>query len=230
MSAARRLPIGLTIAVAISLVILIVLGTWQVQRMHWKTDLLARIEAARTAPVTPVDALLAQGSDLDFHRVSLDCPPAAFAKQIELYAVVEGQSVRRLIVACPTARGTILVDQGYVADTVSARIGPPTAPVRIEGILRTPDKPGAFNPAAPRDGLWYGRDIPAMAKALGAADPAPVFLFASAPVRPEWQALKPAPVPADIPNRHLEYALTWYGLAGALVAIYAAMLWRRFKA
>ena len=225
----KRLPIGLTIAVAIGLVILIALGTWQLQRLRWKTDLLARIEAAKTAPITPVDTLLAKGGDLDFHRASLDCPPAAFARQIELYAVVDGASVRRLIVACPTARGTILVDQGYVADTISARIGPPAAPVRIEGILRTPDKPGAFNPAAPRDGLWYGRDVAAMAKALGAADPAPVFLFASAPVRPEWQALKPAPVPADIPNRHLEYALTWYGLAGALVAIYAAMLWRRFK-
>lgn len=230
MSASRRLPIGLTIATAISLVILLVLGMWQLQRMAWKVDLLARIEAAKTGPVTPADTLLAKGGDLDFRNASIDCPPAAFARQIELYGIVEGQSVRRLIIACPTARGTLLVDQGYVADTISARIGPPAAPIRIEGILRTPDKPGTFNPAAPRDGLWYGRDIPAMARALGAADPAPVFLFASAPVRSEWQALKPAPVPSDIANRHLEYALTWFGLAGALLAIYAAMLWRRFKA
>lgn len=226
----KRFPIILTIATAISLVILLVLGTWQVQRMAWKTDLLARIEAAKTSPITPVDTLLAKGGDLDFRNASIDCPPAAFDNQIELYAVIDGQSVRRLIIACPTAKGTILVDEGYVADTISARIGPPSGPVRVEGILRTPDAPGTFNPAAPRDGLWYGRDIPAMARALGAANPAPVFLFASAPVRPEWQALKPAPVPADIPNRHLEYALTWYGLAGALLAIYAAMLWRRFKA
>ncbi len=226
----KRFPIGLTIVTAISLVILIVLGGWQVQRLAWKSDVLARIEAAKTAAVTPADALLAKGGDLDFRRASLDCPPAAFARQIELYGLIEGQPVRRLIIACPTASGTLLVDQGYVADTVSARIGPPAAPIRIEGILRTPDKPGPFNPAAPQDGLWYGRDVPAMARALGAVDPAPVFLFASAPVRAEWAALKPAPVPAQIANRHLEYALTWFGLAGALIAIYAAMLWRRFKA
>jgi surfeit locus 1 family protein len=46
---------------------------------------------------------------------------------------------------------------------------------------------------------------------------------------PEWQALKPAPLPVDIPNDHLQYALTWFGLAGALLAVYAAMLWGRFK-
>ncbi|MDB5471772.1 MAG: surF1 family protein [Caulobacter sp.] len=231
MSANRRLPIGLTIATAISLVILIVLGTWQLQRLAWKTELLARIEAAKTAPVNALEEVLAEGGDVEFRRVWMLCPASAFSRQIELYGLVDSQSVRRLLIACPTSTGSILVDQGYVADTVSARPGPPSAGlIRIEGILRKPDKPGPFNPATERDGLWYGRDILAMAKALGAGNPAPVFLFASAPVRPEWQALKPAPVPAGIPNRHLEYALTWFGLAGALLAIYAAMLWRRFKA
>ncbi|MBI1406309.1 MAG: SURF1 family protein [Caulobacter sp.] len=226
----KRFPFGLTIATLISLVILCVLGSWQLKRLAWKTDLLARIEALKTSPEAPLDQVLAAGGDVEFRRVRLSCPAAALSRQIELFGVVEGQPVRRLIVACPTATGTILVDEGYVAETVQARPSPPAGTVVISGILRKPDKPGAFNPAGAKEGLWYGRDIPAMARALGAENPAPVFLFAASPVRADWPALTPAPVPADIPNRHLEYALTWFGLAGALLAVYAAMLWRRFKA
>ena len=60
-------------------------------------------------------------------------------------------------------------------------------------------------------------------------EPAPLFLMAETSSNPEWKALVPAPLPTDIPNRHLEYALTWYGLAGALLGVYAAMLLRSRK-
>jgi surfeit locus 1 family protein len=66
-----------------------------------------------------------------------------------------------------------------------------------------------------------------MAAALKAPRPAPFVLMAETASNPDWQSLIPAPIPADIPNRHLEYALTWYGLAAALLGVYAAMLFRR---
>ena len=53
--------------------------------------------------------------------------------------------------------------------------------------------------------------------------------MAETPTNPEWAALVPAPIPAEIANRHLEYALTWYGLAAALLGVYAAMLLRAFR-
>jgi surfeit locus 1 family protein len=226
----KRLPIGLTLAMLVSLAILCTLGGWQLQRLAWKTRILAQIEASKSAPVRPLDAVLAGAESFEFRRVVLDCPAQALDRQLELYGLLDGQPGRRLIVACPTASGSILVDQGFVAEGISARPAAGQATVRIEGVLRSPDRPGRFNPAAPQDGLWYGRDIAAMARALDARSPAPVFLFASTSTRPDWKALVPAPVPAEIANRHLEYALTWFGLAGALLAIYAAMLWRRFKA
>ncbi|HYE45306.1 MAG TPA: SURF1 family protein [Caulobacter sp.] len=226
----KRFPLVLTVFTAAALAILLWLGTWQLQRMAWKAHLLARIEANKAAPPVPLETLDLAAPDTEFRRATLTCPPQAFARQIELHGLVDGAAVRRLVIACPTGRGAILVDLGYVAETISARPGPPAVPARIEGVLRRPDAPGLIAAPAPQNGLWYGRDIPAMAKALGVADPAPVFLFASALARPDWQALKPAPLPAAIANRHLEYALTWYGLAGALLAIYGAMLWRRFKA
>jgi surfeit locus 1 family protein len=97
-------------------------------------------------------------------------------------------------------------------------------------VLRVPDKATFVTPknqvAANR---WFSRDVPAMAAALKASGPAPVFLMAETSSNPEWKALVPAPLPAEIPNRHLEYAVTWFGLAAALAAVYAAMLWRRLR-
>ena len=77
---------------------------------------------------------------------------------------------------------------------------------------------------------WYSRDAPAMAKALGVTAPAPLFLMAETASNPNWAALTPAPLPGEIPNRHLEYALTWFGLAAALACVYAASLWKWWKA
>jgi surfeit locus 1 family protein len=239
MSDARRLPVGLTIAVGISLVILCALGTWQLQRLAWKRDLMQRIAAVETAPARPAAAVLdglADGNSAEFVRVVAECPGLGAAPYVELYALREGRAGVRLISACRTptrAFGSVLVDRGFVADVISAR--PPVdpgsrAPLTVQGVLRSPDPRSAYAPADdPAHRRWYSRDIPAMARALGAASPAPVMLMAETSTNPEWKALVPAPLPANISNRHLEYALTWFGLAGALIGVYAAVLWRRWK-
>ena len=99
---ARRFPVGLTIAVAISLAILIGLGSWQLQRLHWKEALLARVAALQAAPATSGEAALermAAGADLDFARIRLTCPGLASAPYLELYSVREGKAGSRLISA-----------------------------------------------------------------------------------------------------------------------------------
>jgi surfeit locus 1 family protein len=230
-----RFPIGLTIAVAIAFVLLIGLGTWQVQRLHWKEGLLARIAALQAAPARPAEGVLtavAGGIDADFTRVRLSCPGLAKAPYVELYFLHEGEAGVRLISACRVDNpryGSILVDRGFVSDAVSAR--PPvdpadTAPVEVVGVLRMPERGNLFSPPnTPRQ--WFIRDVPAMAAALKAPKPAPLFLMAETRTNPEWDALRPLAVPVDIPNNHLSYALTWYGLAAALLGVYAAMLFRR---
>ena len=65
--------------------------------------------------------------------------------------------------------------------------------------------------------------------ALGARRHPDVMVLAETSSNPEWAALVPMPLPPDVPNRHLEYALTWFGLAGVLLSIYAAMLRKRLK-
>jgi surfeit locus 1 family protein len=118
-----------------------------------------------------------------------------------------------------------------VPDSVSARpaVDPASAAaLQLRGVLRKPEHGNLFS-APNTPGRWYVRDVAGMAAALKAPRPAPLFLMAETPTNPEWRALIPAPVPADIPNNHLQYAVTWYGLAAALLGVYAAMLIRRRK-
>ena len=229
---APRFPVGLTVATAIALAILLALGTWQVQRLHWKQGVLARVASLRAAPAQPVGAVLDQvagGADADFTRVTAVCPGLDAAPFLELYSVRDGQAGSRLISACKVASAhyaSVLVDRGFVGDTISAR--PPVdpaaaAPIIVVGVLRRPETGNLFSP--PNSPVrWYVRDLPAMAAALKAPRPAPLTLMAETSTNPGWRALVPAPIPADIPNRHLEYALTWYGLAAALLGVYAALL------
>jgi surfeit locus 1 family protein len=247
MSKPRGFPVGLTLSAAIALAILVSLGVWQVQRLAWKTDMLARIAAVQTAPAQPLGPVLAKaeaGEDVEFTRVSVECPGLAKAPFEQIYAVTEGQGGVRLVSACKVgAEGYdgVLVDRGFVADTISARppVAEDAAPLTVTGVLRRGDrKPakasapigegGAAAPAGAAQ-VWYGRDLAALAKALKLSKPAPYFVMAETATNPEWAALKPAPIPTDIPNNHLSYAITWFGLAAALVGVYAALLWRRLQ-
>jgi surfeit locus 1 family protein len=235
----RRIPVGATVATAIALAILVGLGVWQLKRLAWKQDLLARVAAAQTASAVPVaDVLRAavRGEDAGYRRVTAVCPGLSTAPYVELYAIIDGEMGTRLISVCRlegAPYGSILVDRGFVHATISAR---PTVqaddqrPVGIRGVLRAPERRTFVQaPNDPAHGRFFGRQIAPLADALHAPNPAPWFLMAETSSNPEWLALKPAPLPVDIPNNHFQYALTWFGLAGALLAVYGAMLWGRFK-
>jgi len=231
-----RLPIGMTIAVVVSMTIMIALGVWQIQRMHWKEGVLAHVAALKNSAPVPAGPVLAANRDVDFRRVVIDCPGLAAAPYVELYGVREGEAGSRLISACAVEAGpyrSVLVDRGFVQDTVSARPAVKTGdttPLRIIGVLRIPEKGNWFSPPNdPAARHFYIRDAAEMARLLGAPAPAPVFLLTETATNPEWPALVPAPLPEDIPNNHLQYVLTWFGLAAALAGVYAAVLWRRLK-
>jgi surfeit locus 1 family protein len=228
-------PIGLTVAVAIALAILVGLGVWQLQRLKWKEGLLAHIAAlqsAKAVDVGPALDRLAHGADVDFTRVTATCPGLSTAPYLELYSVREGGAGARLISACEVASAkyrTVLVDRGFIADTTRDRPkvdAAARAPTTVTGVLRQPDRGNVFMPKN-SPSRWFTRDAAAMARTLNAPAPAPVYLFAETSTNPELPALVPAPLPTEIPNRHLEYALTWFGLAAALLGVYAAVLLRK---
>jgi surfeit locus 1 family protein len=220
------------IATAVGIVILIGLGIWQVRRLHWKEGLLARIAALQSAPPEPLDVILrraADGLDVDYSRVQASCPDIETAPYLRLYSVKDGYAGWRIIAACRLSGGpygAILVDRGFVAQGLTLTAGQ-TLATPITGILRRGDTRNFVTPPNdPGRNLWYGRDIAAMGQALGISRPAPTYLMLEQPAPPPGGPVI-APLPSDIPNNHLQYAITWFGLALALVGVYLASLWRK---
>lgn len=223
--AKRRFPVVLTIVTAIALAILCWLGTWQVQRLRWKQDLLVRLERLKAAPAVPLGPVLAQaqaGDDVAWTRVETACEPDEAKTPAPLvYGLRDGAMVWRAQAICRLTgapNGAILVDLGVV-DALTGRVEGDgrafAAPARVVGVLAALDQLG-------------GDERQRIVEAAAAARPARYVLLAET-AQPAIAGVTPAPLPAEISNRHLEYALTWFGLAVTLLFIYAAMLWRKMR-
>jgi surfeit locus 1 family protein len=201
---------------------LLALGTWQVERLVWKTALLAEISAIEAAPPRP----LAADPPL-FTKVSVtgrfDHGREALL-ELEVRGPVLGA---RLLTPLLRADGPpILVDRGWVPMEPASGIARPAGEVTIEAYVRLAESRGW---TAPRDDAagrrFYSFAPAAIGPALGLPAVAPFGLVALGPPgSPDPARSLPRPR-----NSHLGYAITWYGLAGALIAVFAGFAWRRRK-
>ena len=226
-----RFPVLLTLFIAACVVALCALGTWQMQRLSWKEGLIAQAEAAGGLPPAPLTEVLT-APDPEFRKALIVCRGLPTAAYVELQSIHDGAAGSRLISAC-TPEGmdrVFLVDRGFVADGVPVRprVMASTLPLAMVVELRRTPPPGPMTPA-PSDGRFYGRDGAAMAQALGASAPSEFTLFALTSPNPEVADLIASAPPAAFSNNHLGYALTWYGLALALIGFYVAVLVRRYR-
>ncbi len=197
--------------------ILIALGIWQLKRLHWKEAILARIDAAEQS--VPVD--LTGETPLLFARVTAH--GVLRGAHLALYgADVHGthMGAQAIEVLDRAGEKPILVDLGWVV-TDQGRPSPQTGPVDVTGYIRLPETPNFLSASDDPDGLhFYTLNPKTIGPALGAPDAAPFTLVA---LKTPLGAKLPrgAPEPADAlprpPNNHLQYALTWFGLAGALI-------------
>jgi len=208
---------------------LIALGTWQMQRRDWKLGLMERI--AQRAHGEPISLTLAKdlwqrSQDVEYYRVLL---VGRFQHEQErhLYAIMQSQAGWRIITPLVTSSGdVVLVDRGFVPDALkepSARSqGQIDGVVELIGLGRAPGQRNAFTPDNDlARNRWFWRDLPGLAAALPAeqaARVAPFIVEAEAePVPGGWP--RGGVTRLVIANRHLEYALTWYGLAVTLFLI-----------
>jgi surfeit locus 1 family protein len=137
---------------------------------------------------------------------------------------VAGVLGARLVTPLALAGGRhLLVERGWLPEpllppAVPAELEPP-GEVRLEGVLRQPGRAGPFTPAnRPEARRWYWYDDAALTVLLG-AEPMPMVLALD---RADLPAPLPRPLPVrvDLPSPHLGYAITWYGLAAALLGVY----------
>ena len=231
-AAKPRFSIVTLLVVIAAVAALCALGAWQVKRLQWKTDLLARISALQYAPPEPLAVALNHlqaGRDVDFVRVAGVCEPAPPAPAARIYTVTDAGPGWRPIVLCRLGSGAypaVLLDLGVEPDAARADDQALAAPPSFTGVIRAGLKHRPFM-ATPDNGAdQFGwRDAKGVARFLGAPGAAPVFVMLEKPAAAG--AIRPQPTPSDIPNNHLGYAVTWFGLAAALIAIYIAALMQR---
>jgi len=192
------------------------LGTWQVQRLNWKQDLLANIDARVAAD--PVS--LPTNPDPDKHRYLPVTVTGGFTGERTARMLASRKqtgAVHRNIAAFITDEPrAILVDVGWTR--ASETLGElPTGPVTLTGNLDWPREADGFTPDPDlTDMLWYARDVTSLGAALSVD---PVLLVLREQTEPPLP-VNPWPVDtAGIPNDHLQYAITWFSLAVVWVAM-----------
>lgn len=217
----------------VGLAVLIGLGTWQLQRLAWKQGLIASIESRIDAPPvalpTPEHWRELRAERDEFRHVTF---AGEFLNDRETLVYTSGSALRSDVtgpgywVFTPARIGggdIVMVNRGFVPeqnrDPASRAAGQIAGVTDVEGVLRWPEAPGWFTPAgdAVRN-VWFARDHLGMAAAKGLSV-APFYVDQDEPVPPGGLP-RPGRLAANLPNNHLQYAITWYGLAVVLVGVF----------
>jgi cytochrome oxidase assembly protein ShyY1 len=244
--ARRRGTLGFAIVTLAMVVTCLGLGIWQLQRRIEKHALIAaldeRLAAAPVALPTPSQWSALTPAKDEFRRVQFT---ATYARLPDVMVYSSGSAVRDDVSGPGTwaflpaqTDGTIVaVNTGFVQNTMQDRAQQDRAagrlvtgqPVKLTGYLRFPEAAGTLTPAENvSKRLWFTRDHLAMARALGWGEGgraiAPFYVDLESPV-PESGIPKPGPLKVRLKDDHMQYAITWFGLAGAMVIAFAVW-WR----
>jgi surfeit locus 1 family protein len=201
---------------AIGVVLLTALGVWQMQRLGWKKDLIARVEARVHAPaIAAPDSTGGDWREFEYRAITLR---GRFLNDRETLV----QAVTRLgggfWVMTPLhteASFTVLVNRGFVraeqrATRDWARID---GEVTVNGLLRLSEPDGGFlRDNQPGQDRWYSRDVAAIGRARG-VEVAPYFVDAAADPAAPGQGPVGGLTVLKFSDKHLQYALTWFALA-----------------
>jgi cytochrome oxidase assembly protein ShyY1 len=247
LSATRRSVTGFGVFTLMLVALCVGLGLWQLQRRVEKHALIAALTerlAAAPAPLPP----LAQWSTLtpandEFRRVSF---AATYAPRPDAMVYSSGSAVRddvggpgtwAFVPARLPDGATVVINAGFVQNTMQDRSQQDRAvarlltsePVTLTGYLRFPETAGTLTPAAnTAKRLWFTRDHLSMARALGWAEDgkplAPFYVDLEAPA-PQNGIPKPGPLTVHLKDDHLQYAITWFGLAISVVIAFGVW-WR----
>ncbi len=210
------------------------LGTWQIERLHWKEGLIAARQAAVTAPPVDLPASLDEARSREFHRVQVT---GTFLHEHEFYIGATAESGRngyQVVTPLRRADGSILlVNRGWIPedrkDPARRAEGQIPGEVTLGGLLRLPpqNEPAWFVPGnSVAHNYWFYVDIPAMAAAGHLDGVLPFYIDADRTANPGGFPIG-GQTRLTLPNDHLQYAITWYALAVGLAVIYVIFIRRR---
>ena len=231
----RRSLLIPAIATLAMLVVFLGLGIWQIERKAWKEALIdtltRRLEAQPQDLPPSVDWTRLDPANAEFRRVRLN---VQFSKSNDALVYTSGSQIRDDVkgqgyfVFSPAklAGGeTVVVNRGFTPDKTYP---PSEGAQQIIGVLRWPEPPSWFTPERDSAGIWYARDHLAMAQAQGwgqaGGQVAPFYIEQEDPV-PPGGVPHPSVLKVRLRNDHLQYAITWFGLAAVTAIMFA--LWAR---
>lgn len=239
MTERRSLLLPGVVAVA-AFATLIGLGVWQLERKAWKENLIATLAermAVAPSPLSPRTEwqILTAAAD-EFRRVRLrvELDPRREARVYSGGAGLRDDVKAPGYFAFAPARlddgTTVVVNRGHVdkpnPDASLKPIAVPVKAVEVVGALRWPEPPGWFvTPYSERQDLWFIRDHRAMAQRYGWGEVAPFYIEMESPA-PPGGVPRPGQLTVKLRNDHLGYALTWFGLAAVLVAVFGFWAFR----
>lgn len=202
--------------------VFLTLGTWQVQRLFWKLDLIERVETRVHSPAVPAPSRSEWANVsavTDEYRHITAKGFFDHDKSVLVQAVTERGAGFWIVTPLRLDDGTtILINRGFVPAERSARdarLGSELAagPASVRGLLRISEPGGGFlRSNDPANDRWFSRDVTAIAEAKGLTDVAPYFIDADATPNPGGLPIGGLTVVA-FRNSHFVYALTWYFLA-----------------
>jgi surfeit locus 1 family protein len=232
-----------TVFALVGVAILLGLGNWQLDRRVWKHHLIdtlnARLSRAPTNLPPREDWPRLTASENEYTRVRF---PAVFLNGQEALVYTAGSALRTDVkgpgywVFAPArldGGSLVIVIRGLVPmdrkDPASRAQGTPHGSIDVIGVMRWPEARNMFTPADnPQENVWFVRDAAAIAKAKGWPVAAPFYIDQEAPVPPGgWP--RPGKLVVNLPDNHLQYAITWFALALGLAGVYVVWLSRRFR-
>jgi surfeit locus 1 family protein len=246
MTPAQRGLFGPAVASSLAFLLLIGLGSWQLRRLAWKEALIERIETR--AHLAPAD-LPTKGvwpglasDDYDFCHVRMTgrfdparealvfaSPPAGFRPEPGYFVLTPFELKEG---------GVVLVNRGFIAASnapESARRRETRGEATITGLMRGPQLRNIFTPPDdPERGVYYTSDAKRIAQSLQIAEAAPFTVVLDPPGEGAAAAAAALPRPVstevNVVNNHLSYAVTWFGLAAALLGVFVAYARSRLRA
>ncbi|MDZ4086582.1 MAG: SURF1 family protein [Tabrizicola sp.] len=201
-------------------VVLMSLGFWQLARMEEKRAYLDEIETRIANAPIPLPAVPEEGP----HKFQAVTAEGRFTGEyLEVLAGQKGATPGVMVIEAfvlPDGR-RIMVQRGFVEEEARATPRPPHE-AKVAGNLHWPDDTGSSTPPPDqKTGLWFARDVPAMASKLQTE---PTLIVASAPT---GDGIAPMPVDTSgIPNNHWGYAIQWFLLAATWAGMTVFLLWR----
>lgn len=214
------------------LVILCLLGNWQVERLDWKLDLIEKMEQRFGLPAVLLPPQVDDTDDWVYRHSSVR-GRFLHMREMPLYSIgPNGKPGYDLFTPLQARDGRyVIINRGWVPEHLKEQVSRPNTivagEVEVIGVLRKSWIKERFAPDnEPQRNLWYYGNLPEMAQAKGLSTVFPMFLY-------QDKTTEAGSFPIGgrsrlkIVNNHLDYAMTWYGLAIVLFVIYLIFNVRR---